>query len=36
MRFKQAHSVLEIMAGVVWDRKGILLIDSMPCGETIM
>ncbi|KAJ4448311.1 hypothetical protein ANN_10326, partial [Periplaneta americana] len=35
MKFKQTLSVRKVMCTVFWDRKGILLIDFLPRGETI-
>ena len=34
-KFKISNSVKIIMASVLWDRKGILLVDFMPPGTTI-
>ena len=35
-KFKQASSVRKIMATVFWDSKGILLIDSLERGLTVI
>ena len=34
-KFKQALSARKLMCTVFWDRKGILLIDFLPRGETV-
>ncbi|KAJ4439580.1 hypothetical protein ANN_07707 [Periplaneta americana] len=34
-KFKQTLSVRKVMCTVFWDRKGILLIDFLPRGETV-
>jgi histone-lysine N-methyltransferase SETMAR len=34
-KFKQASSVRKIMATILWDRKGILLIDFLERGLTV-
>ncbi|KAJ4440986.1 hypothetical protein ANN_10835 [Periplaneta americana] len=34
-KFKQTLSVWKVMCTVFWDRKGILLIDFLPRGETV-
>ncbi|KAJ4428145.1 hypothetical protein ANN_24159 [Periplaneta americana] len=34
-KFKQTLSVRKVMCTVFWDRKGILLIDFLPRGETM-
>ncbi|KAJ4428174.1 hypothetical protein ANN_24189 [Periplaneta americana] len=34
-KFKQTQSVRKVMCTVFWDRKGILLIDFLPRGETV-
>ncbi|KAJ4449970.1 hypothetical protein ANN_01377 [Periplaneta americana] len=34
-KFKQTLSVRKVMCTVFWDRKGILLIDFLPKGETV-
>ncbi|KAJ4450865.1 hypothetical protein ANN_02297 [Periplaneta americana] len=34
-KFKQMLSVRKVMCTVFWDRKGILLIDFLPRGETV-
>ncbi|GFX08887.1 uncharacterized protein TNCV_2965981 [Trichonephila clavipes] len=34
-KFKQILSVRKMMCTVFWDRKGILLIDFLPRGETL-
>lgn len=34
-KFKQTLSVQKVMCTVFWDRKGILLIDFLPRGETV-
>ncbi|KAJ4443928.1 hypothetical protein ANN_05717 [Periplaneta americana] len=34
-KFKQTLSVRKVMWTVFWDRKGILLIDFLPRGETV-
>ncbi|KAJ4427740.1 hypothetical protein ANN_25393 [Periplaneta americana] len=35
MKFKQTLSVRKVMCTVFWDRKGILLIDFLPRGESV-
>ncbi|KAJ4450397.1 hypothetical protein ANN_01821 [Periplaneta americana] len=35
MKFKETLSVRKVMCMVFWDRKGILLIDFLPRGETV-
>ncbi|GFX37487.1 histone-lysine N-methyltransferase SETMAR [Trichonephila clavipes] len=34
-KFKQTLSVRKVMCTVFWDRKDILLINFLPCGETV-
>ncbi|GFT19357.1 uncharacterized protein TNCV_2532951 [Trichonephila clavipes] len=34
-KFKQTLSIRKVMCTVFWDRKGILLIDFLPRGETV-
>ncbi|GFU95052.1 uncharacterized protein TNCV_4138361 [Trichonephila clavipes] len=35
MKFKQTLSIRKVMGTVFWDRRGILLIDFLPRGETV-
>jgi len=35
-KFKQTTSTQKIMCTVFWDRKGVLLVDFLPQGSTII